>query len=392
MIDLKNRLAALTPEQRARLKSQLVAEPAVASNGLPLHFSLFFFSANGTSESRNKYELLLRCAEFGDANGFRAIWTPERHFSPFGGLYPNPSVLGAAIAARTSRIEIRAGSCVLPLHSPIRIVEEWSVVDNLSKGRVALAFASGWHKTDFALRPQAWETRRHAMAEGIDTVRRLWRGERVSVPGVDGEPVEVVTYPRPIQPELRHWLTCSSAAGWAAAGASGANVLCMMGPSMTHLSQCVEAYRAARVQAGLHATGGTVTVMLHTYVDNDRARARARTRGPLQSYLEDYIRQYDVMADAATQQQVLANKDALLDFAFERYFEQASLLGPQAKCQALLNKLTEVGVNEIACLVDFGVGDDDVLSSLELLAQLGATPSRVSAAADTRAATSQEAA
>lgn len=390
MTDLKSRLAALTPEQRERLKSQLATEEPVASNGLPLDVSLFFFSANGTSESRSKYELLLRCAEFGDANGFKAIWTPERHFSPFGGLYPNPSVLAAAIAVRTRRIEIRAGSCVLPLHNPIRIAEEWSVVDNLSNGRVALAFASGWHKTDFALRPQAYATRRDAMAEGIDTVRRLWRGERVSVPGVDGENVEVVTYPRPIQPELRHWLTCSSPAGWAAAGASGANVLCMMGPSTSHLAQCVQAYRQARAQAGLPEAGGTVSVMLHTYVDNDRARARARTRGPLQSYLEDYIRQYDVMADASVQQQVLANKDALLDFAFERYFEQASLLGPQAKCQALINKLTAVGVNEIACLVDFGVDDDDVLASLELLAELGQVPAGAPRGAATEPARPQE--
>jgi len=47
---------------------------------------------------------------------FRAIWTPERHFHAFGGPYPNPSVTGAAVAAITSNLDIRAGSCVLPLH------------------------------------------------------------------------------------------------------------------------------------------------------------------------------------------------------------------------------------------------------------------------------------
>ena len=53
----------------------------------------------------------------------------------------------------TERIEIRAGSVVLPLHNPIRCAEDWSVVDNLSNGRVGLSFASGWHANDFALAP-----------------------------------------------------------------------------------------------------------------------------------------------------------------------------------------------------------------------------------------------
>ena len=69
-------------------------------------------------------------------NGFKAVWTPERHFHAFGGLYPNPAVTSAAVAAITTRVRVRAGSVVLPLHNPIRVAEEWAVVDNLSQGRV----------------------------------------------------------------------------------------------------------------------------------------------------------------------------------------------------------------------------------------------------------------
>ena len=82
------------------------------------------------------------------------MWTPERHFHPFGGLYPNPALTSAAVAAVTKRVGLRAGSVVLPLHNPLRCAEEWSVVDNLSDGRVGLSFASGWHASDFALMPQ----------------------------------------------------------------------------------------------------------------------------------------------------------------------------------------------------------------------------------------------
>src|SRR2546423_8249082 len=61
--------------------------------GNGVQFSLYFFSDDGSKGSANKYRLLIESAKFADAHGFSAIWTPERHFQDFGGLYPNPSVL-----------------------------------------------------------------------------------------------------------------------------------------------------------------------------------------------------------------------------------------------------------------------------------------------------------
>nr|WP_289501024.1 hypothetical protein [Gloeocapsopsis sp. IPPAS B-1203] len=34
----------------------------------------------------------------------------------------------------TKQIQLRAGSVVMPLHNPVQVAEEWSVVDNLSMG------------------------------------------------------------------------------------------------------------------------------------------------------------------------------------------------------------------------------------------------------------------
>src|SRR2546425_3309281 len=115
----------------------------------PMHFSLFYFASGGSEQRADQYRLLLDGARFADRHGFKAVWTPERHFHSFGGLYPNPSVVGAAIAAVTENVQVRAGSCVSPLHHPLRIAEEWSVVDNISHGRVGISFATGWHDRDF---------------------------------------------------------------------------------------------------------------------------------------------------------------------------------------------------------------------------------------------------
>src|SRR5277367_6914998 len=121
--------------------------------------SLFFFSADSAEQPSGKYRMLLESAKFADEHGFAAVWTPERHFQRFGGLYGSASVTGAALAVITKHISIRAGSVVLPLQNPLREAEEWSMIDNLSNGRVAIAAASGWHVNDFVLAPGNYRDR-----------------------------------------------------------------------------------------------------------------------------------------------------------------------------------------------------------------------------------------
>ncbi|HKR22288.1 MAG TPA: condensation domain-containing protein, partial [Pyrinomonadaceae bacterium] len=58
--------------------------------------------------------------------------------------------------------------------------------------------------------------------------------------------------------------------------------------------------------------------------------------------------------------------------AFEKYFETSTLMGTPEKCARLLDTLSDIGVDEIACLIDFGVDADSVLASLGLLDELRA--------------------
>ena len=109
----------------------LMSNGPIATSDRKIDFNLFYWG-NDDGVGPKKYELLLEGARFADANGFNAVWTPERHFHAFGGPYPNPSVTGAAVAAVTQNLDVRAGSCVAPLHHPARIAEEWAVIDNLT--------------------------------------------------------------------------------------------------------------------------------------------------------------------------------------------------------------------------------------------------------------------
>src|SRR5262249_25139060 len=130
-------------------------------------FGLLFFGGEEGEAAREKYQFVIDVARYADGAGFAAVWLPERHFTKMGSLYPNHALLHAALARETNRIRLRAGSVVLPLHDPIRVAEEWALVDNLSGGRVELSFAPGWNAEDFILRPDHYARRYEVMYEGI---------------------------------------------------------------------------------------------------------------------------------------------------------------------------------------------------------------------------------
>lgn len=402
MDDVARRLAALSPEQRRLLELRLkqhglssassqdsFAAPASTQNGAivnepanpdewkqkppirSISFSLYFFSDDGSQTSDDKYRLLLDSARFADAHGFTAVWTPERHFQDFGGLYPNPSVLSAALAVVTERVQIRAGSVALPLHHPIRAAEEWAVVDNLSRGRVGVSFASGWHPADFVLSPDSYENRKQIMFDYIEKIRRLWSGETVMFKGVGDDEVEVRILPRPVQPDLPVWITTAgSLQTWIKAGEIGANVLAaLVGYSPDDLAHRIAVYRDALACNGHDPRRGQVTVMAHTFVGENNQNVKQRVKAPLCHYLRSYFNQFANFgfdADTVTEE----DKNLIVEKAFEHYFNSSSLLGTHNKCARLIDRLIESGVDEIACLVDFGLDVVSVLASLRSLDDL----------------------
>lgn len=341
-----------------------------------MDYSLFFF-ADDTGGTNDGYRLLLDSARFADSAGFTAIWTPERHFDRVGGRYPNPAVTGAAIAASTHRIGIRAGSVAAPLHHPIRIAEEWSVVDNLSSGRVGVSFASGWHAADFVLRPDGFADRRRLLVETIEQVRRLWRCEELEFPDGRGEQRAMRIFPTPIQPELPVWVTSSgSPETFVTAGRLGAGVLTyLLGSDDAALAANIAAYRdTLRAEHGPSARGH-VAMMVHTLLGPDRDQVLRQAREPFCRYLRgsfDLVLKGSGLLPAGVELDQLPerHRGRLISVAADRYLRTSSLIGTVADGMAVAQRLAAIGVDELACLVDFGVPADEVLVSLESLALL----------------------
>lgn len=326
---------------------------------------LYFFSADAAGPSpAGRYDTLLAAARAADTGGLDFVWVPERHFQAFGGDHPNPSVVAAAIAATSDRIRIRAGSVVLPLHHPVRVAEEWSVVDNLSGGRVELSAATGWHPTDFVLEPDAFERRAALTERRRRTVDALWRGEAIPFPGPDGGIREVRTFPRPVQAVLPWWTTAAgNPATFELAGSAGTGVLTGFGGlTATQLADRIAVYR--RAYAAGHEGRGRVSVMIHAALDESGDEVRAAATEPLRAYLATYARQHE----GDDPQRVARG----IDFAVRRYLRGAALIGSVAEARTRIREIFAADVDEVSCLVDFGVPASTVLETVGHLADLRA--------------------
>ena len=91
--------------------------------------------------------------------GFHSAWIAEHHFTRYG-LGSAPLVIAANIMARTSKIRIGTAVLVPPLHHPVRLAGEVSVLGVLSDGRVDVGFGRGARDRVTSFGAITWTTAR----------------------------------------------------------------------------------------------------------------------------------------------------------------------------------------------------------------------------------------
>ena len=335
-----------------------------------IDFSIMFFGADKSKDQ--KYDLLLETAKFADKNNFSAIWTPERHFGEFGGAFPNPSVISSALSVITNNICIRSGSVVLPLHDPIRVAEEWSLVDNLSNGRIGVSIASGWQPDDFVMSNADYTNRHQIMRDKISELKELWKGNPVIRTNGIGKDCEIKIRPQPIQKDLPIWITAGgSPETFKYAGTIGANLLThTLGQSIEALAGNIAIYHKALIENGFEIKDKKVTLMLHTYIDSSEKTALGISEKPFKDYLGSSIKLMEPLAkEFGIDVNDTSQRELLIDLSYNKFSKENTLMGSPESCQKMLFNIQEIGVTEVACLVDFGVEKEKVLAGLERIVE-----------------------
>ncbi|MFC5044319.1 MupA/Atu3671 family FMN-dependent luciferase-like monooxygenase [Aquimarina hainanensis] len=342
-----------------------------------MEFGIMFFASSEDSLSNNIYDLVKKCTIYGDQNGFSSVWVPERHFTEFGGAYNNPAVLQAALSSITNRIRLNSGSVVMALHDPIRVAEEWAMVDNLSNGRAGIAIASGWNPSDFAFFPSNYKNKHEVMHRNLSVVRKLWKGETIDRLSGDGKMTPIRIYPSLVQEEIPLHLTVSgNPDGFRKGGELGINILTsVLDQTVEELAEKIKIYRQARLEHGFDPKAGKVSLMLHTYIGTDDEKAKEEARDPYCSFLKRNRKLFEGLAHNRDRSFSLSNLeedelDDFVDFLYDRFTNTKGMIGDKESCHALVKEVMEAGVDEIVCLLDFGPPADKILENLQNIKEL----------------------
>jgi len=105
------------------------------------HFAHIWGKPGMTPHQR--YEQLWREVQLCDEVGFDYAFSVEHHFTPLESWMSSPNLFVAAAAARTKNIRLGAMGHIVPLHNPVRLLEEVALTDQISNGRVEVGLVPG---------------------------------------------------------------------------------------------------------------------------------------------------------------------------------------------------------------------------------------------------------
>jgi natural product biosynthesis luciferase-like monooxygenase protein len=146
----------------------------------------------------------------------------------------------------------------------------------------------------------------------------------------------------------------------------GLNVLtAVLRINREEMAEKIAAYRRARSEHGHDPDAGKVTLMLHAFTGSDDDRVRQTVSGPFREYLRSHMEFLSAGASLSR-----SEKENLLTLAFDRFYEGGSLFGTPESCLGTVEKFAAIGVNEIACLIDFGIDFDTTMGGLRHLVRL----------------------
>ena len=145
-----------------------------------MHLSLRFDFRNpafaGTAMA-DRYAAALDMAEWADNLGIPVSLAVSEHHGSEDGYIPSPALMLAAMAARTKNARLSVAALIAPFHDPLRLAEDFCVLDDLSRGRVDMIVAGGYAPSEFAMFDIPIKERPKRVTEAVKTLKAAFAGE-----------------------------------------------------------------------------------------------------------------------------------------------------------------------------------------------------------------------
>ncbi|PYN96155.1 MAG: LLM class flavin-dependent oxidoreductase [Candidatus Rokuibacteriota bacterium] len=314
-------------------------------------FGLFDWVDRGEASLAQLYEERLSLVEAADAAGFVGYHLAEHHATPLG-MTPSPSVFLAAVAQRTRRIRLGPLVYLLPLYSPLRLIGEICMLDQLSGGRLEVGvgrgvspYEVGYHGLDPARTRAMFHEALAVIVAGMTSERLTHKGQFYRY---DSVPMELEPFQKPYPPL---WYATSNLESVEWAASQGMN-LAGLGPAETY-RKFVDAYRAAwprhRHDAGrlnAHVATPRIAINRQVVMAETDAEAEEIVRAGHPRWAESFLKLWTEHGDTTYQQRV--NLDAALS-------SETILCGSPARVRGQVARLIETtGVDYVICAFAWG--------------------------------------
>jgi probable LLM family oxidoreductase len=194
---------------------------------------------------------LIEEIELADQVGLDVFGIGEHHRPDFAA--PAPPILLAAAASRTSRIRLTSSVTVLGSEDPLRVMEQFSMLDSLSGGRAEIMAGRGAFVETFELFGYDLNNYDQLFAEKLDLLLALRTGRPVTWSGKHRAPLfNVQVHPTPIQQPIPVWLAVGgSPESFVRAGRLGLPLaLGIVGGSPAHFAPAIDRYRTVLRDSG----------------------------------------------------------------------------------------------------------------------------------------------
>lgn len=343
---------------------------------MPVKFSLFHlptFTPPFHSSPAKFYEEMLVETDRAEAFGFHSVWFAEHHFHDYGGYIPSVPVLGAAVAARTKRLRIGSGIALLPLQNPIRIAEEYAMLDCISNGRLEFGIGRGFQKTEYDAFGRNMSDSRALFEEAHEIIRKAWSGERFDHEGKFHKLRRVRVLPQPVQKLPPFYCACiftPQSFEWTGQQGYGLMVVPYASPSPEDLKTRVDLYRAAHAKSGAQS-GPEVLGVYHFYCGETAEKAKEEPREPMMHYMKGFVaaNQEDAYSDQYTPYVGLKGFVGSIDYDDYMYPNRV-IIGDPDQCTARIKEIIASGVTNVSLLANFGgLSHEKILASMDRFAK-----------------------
>lgn len=299
---------------------------------------------------------LVREAEFAEELGFNSVWVPEHHLGLFGVL-PSPSMFLAHIAAKTQRVQLAPATVLLPVNHPVRMAEEYALLDVLSEGRVIFSAGRGYDRREYELYGVDFDQSQALFFEQLDIIKGVWtHPDRFSYEGQFYYIPEMELVPRPVQhPHPPIYVASFSRPSLEKAATMGENVIFAPFAAAMVFGSVQEAVAHFRELSAQHGHAGRAKCSYFVNVVDSRAEWEATNRRMLK-YFKGIVPAFP--SDPATTpphiRYFLDIVQRLTAMEEKDLSERSIINGDAEHCIRVLTQVAEAGIDEVICYFNFG--------------------------------------